>query len=176
MLTGSFLATDLIALARPGMAVTLNGIAQGYITDRIADLLRAEGMRHVLIDLGEVRAIGTHPDGRPWRIGLADPADPTRIAARIGLSGLALATSGGYGTRFEPTGRHNHLLDPRTGRCAPPLRSVSVLARDAATADAASTALSLLEEGEFDAALTRLGAIEAHLLGPDGPAIIRART
>src|SRR3546814_2935432 len=57
-------------------------------------------------------------------------------------------TSGGYGTRFEPSGRHNHLMDPRSGRCAPANRSVSVVAEDATTADAVSTALSLLPLGE----------------------------
>lgn len=163
-----------IALARSGMAVTLNGIAQGYVTDRVADLLRAEGMDHVLIDLGETRALGPHPDGRPWRVGLADPADQGRIAAHVPLADMALATSGGYGTRFEASGRHNHLIDPRTGRSAPALRSVSVLACDATTADAASTALSFLEEGEIGPALARLGALEAHLLGPNGGAIVRA--
>jgi thiamine biosynthesis lipoprotein len=162
-----------IALARSGMAVTLNGIAQGYITDRVADLLRAEDMDHVLIDLGEARALGTHPDGRPWRIGLADPADPDRIAAHVPLTDLALATSGGYGTRFEASGRHNHLIDPRTGRSAPAWRSISVLARDATTADAASTALSFLDDGEIGPALARLGALEAHLLGPNGVAVVR---
>jgi thiamine biosynthesis lipoprotein len=170
---GVHVAPTEIALARAGMAVTLNGIAQGYVTDRVADLLRAEGMDHVLIDLGETRALGTHPNGRPWRIGLTDPADPTRIAAHVPLAGLALATSGGYGTRFEVTGRHNHLIDPRTGRSAPALQSVSVLARDATTADAASTALSFLEDGEIGSALARLGALEAHLLGPNGGAIVR---
>jgi thiamine biosynthesis lipoprotein len=162
-----------IALARSGMAVTLNGIAQGYVTDRVADLLRAEGMDHVLIDLGETRAMGTHPDGRPWRIGLADPAVPDRIAAHVPLADMALATSGGYGTRFEATGRHNHLIDPRTGRSAPAFRSVSVLARDATTADAASTALSFLEDDEIGPALARLGALEAHVLGPNGVTVVR---
>ena len=51
----------------PGMAITLNGIAQGYITDRVADLLRNEGFDQAMVDLGEWRALGSHPDGRPWR-------------------------------------------------------------------------------------------------------------
>ncbi len=167
-------APEAIALNRPGMAVTLNGIAQGYVTDRVADLLRAQGMTQVLLDLGETRALGQHPDGRPWHVGLTDPTDPQRIATRVDLSERALATSGGYGTAFDAGGRFNHLIDPRNGRCAPPARSVSVIARDATTADAASTALSFLENGEIRPALRRLGAIQAHLLGPDGETIIKA--
>jgi thiamine biosynthesis lipoprotein len=150
----------------------LNGIAQGFITDRIADLLRAEGMDHVLIDLGEMRSIGTHPAGRPWHVGVADPADPVRIAERIDIANMAVATSGGYGTRFDASGRYNHLIDPRTGGCSPAAGSVTVIARDATTADAASTALSLMATGEIGPALARLGAVEARLHGPEGVMII----
>lgn len=171
---GISVGIDRIALARPGMAVTLNGIAQGYITDRVADLLRAEGMDHVLVDLGETRAIGAHPDGRPWQIGLADPVDPARIAERVDLADLALATSGGYGTRFEASGRFNHLIDPRTGRSAPALRSVSVLAPTATTADSASTALSLLPPADIGPALRRLGATAAYVCDAGGATLVTA--
>lgn len=167
-------AAGRIALRRPGMAVTLNGIAQGYITDRVAELLRGAGMDSVLIDLGETRALGSHPDGRPWRVGLADPAAPARIALRLDVSDAALATSGGYGTVFDPDGRHNHLIDPRSGRTAPLRRSVSVLAPRAAMADAASTALALLPVEQVGAVLRRLGARAAHILGPEGVSLIRA--
>lgn len=161
-----------VAFARPGMAVTLNGIAQGYITDRVAALLQAEGMDHVLIDLGETRALGSHPDGRPWRVGLADPADPDSVAVRLPLSGLALATSGGYGTPFDAAGRSNHLIDPRTGRSAPAGRSVSVISAEATVADAASTALALLSPDRIQPVFDRLGLVEVHLIGPDGHQVI----
>lgn len=163
-----------IALARSGMAVTLNGIAQGYVTDRVVDLLRDAGMTQVLADLGEMRALGAHPEGRPWRVGLADPADPGRIAEHVPLADMALATSGGYGTRFEPSGRLNHLIDPRSGGCAPADRSVSVVASDATTADAASTALSLLPVEEMQPVLRRLGASSAYVLGPQGAIQLKA--
>jgi thiamine biosynthesis lipoprotein len=68
-----------------GTAVTLNGIAQGYITDKVVDLLRAEGIDHSVVDMGETRVIGTHPDGRPWDVAIADPDEPTRIAAVLPL-------------------------------------------------------------------------------------------
>lgn len=170
---GVAVAAGRITLARPGMALTLNGIAQGYATDKVAALLRAAGMAQVLVDLGETRALGHHPDGRPWRVGIADPADPGRIAARLDLADAALATSGGYGTRFDPAGRFNHLIDPQSGRSAPALRSVSVLARDATTADAASTALALVGPERIGPLLARLGGLEAHLVGPEGVRIVR---
>jgi thiamine biosynthesis lipoprotein len=64
-----------IGFARAGMAITLNSLAQGFITDAVADMLRHEGFESAVVDLGEYRAIGGHPDGRPWRIGIRDGRD-----------------------------------------------------------------------------------------------------
>ena len=135
-----------ISLAQAGMAITLNGIAQGYITDRVAALLRAGGIEKVLLDLGEVRALGRHPSGRPWQVGLRDPRLPGRIAAVVELSDQAVATSAPAATRFDVEGRHHHLFDPRTGRPARQALGVSVIARDATTADALSTAFCIMLE------------------------------
>ena len=87
---------DRIVMPR-GMAVTLNGIAQGYVTDRMVDLLRSQGVDHSLVDMGETRAIGSRPDGRPWEIGVADPSIVDRTETILPIIDRALATSGGYG-------------------------------------------------------------------------------
>ena len=107
-----------IGFRRPGMAVTLNGVAQGYITDRVADLLRGRGFDNVLVELGEIRALGRHPDGRPGRPASPIPNDPSAVLLELPLPDVALATSGGYGTWFDPGHRHHHLFDPATGRSA----------------------------------------------------------
>jgi thiamine biosynthesis lipoprotein len=135
---------DRIAFAQTGMAITLNGIAQGYITDRVADLLRADGIGHVLLDLGEHRALGDHPDGRAWVIGIKDPDDPERISETVELVDRAVATSGGYGTRFGADPAHHHLFDPATGHSAGSHRSATVIAPRATLADALSTALFVM--------------------------------
>lgn len=127
-----------VRFARPGMAATLNGIAQGYITDRATDLLRAEGIASTLVDLGEIRALGSHPTGRPWRIALE------KGGHEIDLMDRAAATSSPAGTAFDAAGRHHHLFDPSTGRSCEGARQVSVVAREAMLADALSTALSLV--------------------------------
>jgi thiamine biosynthesis lipoprotein len=136
--------TGAILFARSGMALTLNGIAQGYIADRIADLLRAEGMTGVLVDMGEIHAVGTRADGAPWRAGIAVPdgdlqADPVLLADR------ALATSAPLGTVLDRAGRIGHIVDPRTGRPGGLWRQVSVSAPGAALADGLSTAFCLIE-------------------------------
>ncbi len=135
---------EQVSFAKPGMAVTLNGIAQGYITDRIVALLRGAGVDRSLVDMGETRAIGPRPSGDPWLVGLEDPASPGQVAERIEVVNLAVATSGGYGTQFDRGGRFNHLFDPMTGQSSWRYRSVSVIAPDATTADALSTGFSLM--------------------------------
>jgi thiamine biosynthesis lipoprotein len=132
-----------IALARPGMGLTLNGIAQGYLTDRIADILRANGCDRVLADMGrsEILLVGHRPDGQAWRIGLADPRAPGRVAVTLELADRCISTSGGYGTKFEATGRHHHLFDPASGTSAGHYIAVSVVAASTMVADALSTAL-----------------------------------
>ena len=164
---------DRIVLAKRGMAVTLNGIAQGYITDRVTELLRAEGITQTIVDLGEVRVLGTRPDGHPWRVGLDDPDAPGRLWKTLDLVDRAVATSGGYGLVFGPTGRFNHILDPRTGRSAHFYRSLSVVAPDATTADALSTAFTLMPEPAMEAVLARRPDIAVHLIRADGSTALR---
>lgn len=159
---------DRIAFAAAGMAVTLNGIAQGYITDRVTERLKTEGLEHVLVDMGELRALGHHPSGRPWTVGLADPAAPDRSAATVELTDGALATSGGYGTRFDAAGRFTHLFDPASGTCAAQWLAVTVQAPDATTADALSTALSVVPADRVPAILAAYPGVTARFTHPDG--------
>jgi FAD:protein FMN transferase len=159
---------DRIAFARPGMAVTLNGIAQGFITDRIATFLRSGGCDSVLADLGEIRALGTHPNGQAWRIGLADPWMPDQIARTLEITDRAVATSAATGFQFDRSGRFHHLLDPATGSSAGRYASVSVVARDATAADALSTALTLMPIAEAERVLNAERSPMALFTHPDG--------
>lgn len=160
-----------IAFARPGMAVTLNGIAQGYITDKVADLLRRNGITNVLVNIGETRALGSHPDGRAWRAGVIDPENPERVIEQMELSDMALATSGGYGSPFDLTGRHHHLFDPLVGKSADRYRSVSVVATEATVADGLSTAFSSMSPEAVSRCLAASGAKKALLVFADGTRI-----
>jgi thiamine biosynthesis lipoprotein len=164
---------ELVRLARPGMALTLNGIAQGYITDRVVELLRAEGIDRALVDMGETRAIGDHPSGRPWSVGLEDPTMRGRIAETIALSNRAVSTSGGYGTLFDEAGRFNHIFDPGTGATSSRYLSVSVIASSATTADALSTAFLLMDPARTQELVSRL-RIEAHFAQPHGGRLLQS--
>jgi thiamine biosynthesis lipoprotein len=159
---------SVVGLDRPGMQVTLNGIAQGYITDRITELLRNEGLQHVLVDLGEIRALGARDPNRPWLVGIENPQDRQRILSEVPLQDRALATSGSYGFKFDATGRFHHIFDPRTGSCPRSYASVTVVAPDATTADALATACNLLTPAEIVIALRAAGAERALLVDANG--------
>lgn len=159
---------DRLAFGRPGMALTLNGIAQGYITDRVVALLSAEGIGHSLVDMGEIRAIGAQPDGRPWEVGIADPDNPERIAEVASVVDCAVATSGGYGFRFDDRGRFTHLLDPSTGRSPHRYRSITAIMPTATAADALSTAFAAMPVDDIRGVLKALGHGEVRLATAEG--------
>jgi thiamine biosynthesis lipoprotein len=128
------------------MGLTLNGIAQGWITDRVADLLRAAGVTSSLVDMGEIRAVGD-AGGHPWRVAVEPDG------AILALADRAVATSAADGFRFDAAGRFGHILDPRTGAPAAAAARATVTAPDAATADALATALTFLDAPSTRAAL-----------------------
>jgi thiamine biosynthesis lipoprotein len=158
-----------IRLGLPHMAVTLNGIAQGYITDRVGDLLRARGFEHVLVSLGEDLALGPKWNGSAWRIGIADPNREGRLLTEVPLSAGAIATSAGSGFHFDSAGRFTHILDPRTGMSARQWASVTVLADRAALADGLSTALSVAPAEHASAILTGRGRAYVVPFGEGSP-------
>jgi thiamine biosynthesis lipoprotein len=165
---GVELSTKRIGFARRGMAITLNGIAQGFITDRIAQLLRRDGYENVFVQLGESYAMGRHADGRPWRVGIGSPNGDGSVLTSVSLENRALATSGGYGSPFSQDGQHHHLFDPQNGRSANHYRSVSVLAPDATTADALSTALAVTPRQHLKRTLANFSDVRVFLSGNDG--------
>jgi thiamine biosynthesis lipoprotein len=161
------ISRDRIAMPK-GTAVTLNGIAQGYLTDKLVDLLRGAGIDHSLVDMGETRTIGSHPDGRPWDIAIADPDVPGHMAAVLPVVNRAVATSGPYGYRFDSRGVFNHLFDPATGRCASLYRSKITVADTATLADALSTAFSLMPKDQIQIVMRRCGIQLVYLIDAAG--------
>ncbi|MDF2235630.1 FAD:protein FMN transferase [Albimonas sp. CAU 1670] len=139
----------------PGMALTLNGIAQGWAADRVAEALAAHGFPDALVDAGELRA------GRgAWRVGVAAP-DGALLETRS-LTRSALATSSPGALRFAD-GRA-HILHPAVPELAPLWATVSVEAETAALADAVSTALVFLTEAEARRLPARLPGLRRLLL------------
>ena len=157
-----------VSFARPGMGLTLNSGAQGYITDRVADVLRAHGFDRMLVDMGEPRALSAKPDGSAWRIGIANPADPGSAVMTLDVVDKCISTSGGYGTLFDSAGAFTHIINIRTGRTAPALLGVSVVADTGTIADGLSTAMLMAPVERRKTILKAAGGLKAIYVTPEG--------
>jgi len=150
--------------SRPG-ALHFGAWAKGYAVDRACAVLKAHGQAAALVNAGgEIRGFG-----RDWSVGIRHPRLPGAILARLRPGELAVATSGDYEQFFERDGvRYHHLLDPRDGRPARGCRSVTVLARTCARADALATAVFVLGPREGMDLVERLPGVECLIVDADG--------
>lgn len=135
-----------------GVRLDFSAIAKGFAVDRLSELLQHRGIDHHLVEIGgELRGCGCKPDGQPWWVTLESPNGAAHDADLIALHGLAVATSGDYRRYFELDGkRYSHSIDPRRGRPIDnEVAAVTVVHSDCMTADALSTALTVMgaEEG-----------------------------
>lgn len=140
-----------VRFTRPGVKLNLGSIGKGYALDKAAELLLGAGIADFLFHGGNssVLARGSRMEaGRTaggWTVGVRHPLDPARRWAEVQLRDRALGTSGGTFQFFRHQGkRYVHILDPRTGRPADGVLSVTVIAPSAALADALSTAFFVL--------------------------------
>lgn len=142
-----------------GMELDFGGFVKEYAADRLAELARECGVHHGLVDLGgDLAAIGPHPDGSPWQVGVRDPRDPRRAIAAVPLARGGIASSGDYERSMVVAGRrYCHILDPRTGWPVEGLASVSVVASHCLIAGTASTVAMLKGGGEGPRWLDTLG-------------------
>jgi thiamine biosynthesis lipoprotein len=150
--------------SRPA-ALHFGAWAKGYAVDRACAVLQARGERAALVNAGgEIRGFG-----RDWVVGIRHPRLPGAVLARVRPDELAVATSGDYEQFFERDGvRYHHLLDPRDGRPARGCRSVTVLARSCARADALATAVFVLGPREGMDLVERLPDVECLIIDADG--------
>jgi len=125
-----------ISFTRPDMAITLNGIAQGFAADLVQTHWRSMGIEHALINTGEWAALGESQTGGDWRLGIADPRDEQKLMKNIALHGKSVATSADSQTFFSADFKHHHIFNPRTGYSPPDVASVTVVADSCALADA----------------------------------------
>lgn len=159
---------ERVALLQPGMAITLNGIAQGHAVDVARSALLARGIRHALLDTGEFAACGRKDVHQDWQIGIRDPRDPQVLAGTLALQGRCVATSGDYETTFTPDFAHHHIFDPASGDSPGQLASATVLAPTGVQADGWSTALMVLGAEKGLALVSTLADIDVLLIGKDG--------
>jgi FAD:protein FMN transferase len=150
----------------------LSGIAKGYGVDRVAELMTAHGIEHYMVEIGgEIRVRGLNARDTPWRIAIEKPLTGERsIQGVLGLSDIALATSGDYRNFFEIAGRrYSHIINPATGWPVDHhLVSVTVLADTSMRADAWATAFQVLGPERGMAIAERIGLPVLFIIERDG--------
>lgn len=162
-----------VRLGRSGMRIGLGAIAKGYTVDAVANVLRAQGQTAFIVDGGgDLYVSGRHPD-RPWRVGIKDPHNPSVYFATLPVQSQAVVTSGNYERFFVVDGvRYHHILDPRTGRPASSLASVTVVAPKATLADALATGIFVLGPQKGLEVVKRFAKVEALLVTAGGKVLM----
>jgi FAD:protein FMN transferase len=159
---------QIVRFSRPGMQLTLNGLAQGYAADLALATLQAHGIRRALVDTGEFSAAGSRREHSPWRVGVADPRDEGTLAAAMLLDGRSAATSGDYASSFTPDFVHHHIFDPATGESPQELSSVTVVAPSAMLADGLSTAFMVMGARKAHALAATLRGVDVMTINKRG--------
>ena len=161
-----------VASRNPHLQLDFGGIAKGTAIDAAFDRLQAQGIGHALLNLGGNLAAMGSPEGdsgRPWSVGIRDPAGPGMLATLQTEGREAVVTSGSYERfRLLDGERFTHILDPRLGKPAPELVSVTVVHRSAALADAAATALLVAGSRRWQRVAERMGVDQVLLVDRDG--------
>ena len=135
-----------IFLKNVGMKLGLGGIGQGYIADKVKELLFSKGCTSGIVNVsGDINAWGKQPDGKPWTVGIVNPLNKNKIFTTFPLENNAVETSGSYEKYVVFNGiRYSHIIDPRTGYPAQGVVSVSVFAKQTEIADALATGIFVL--------------------------------
>lgn len=148
--TGGNGLAKFIIQKMPGQEIDVNGIAQGYSVDVVADFLKSRGVENFMIEIGgEVIAHGVNKAGEPWRIGIDKPVgleEERELQAIAKVDNRAIATSGSYRKFYEVDGkRYSHTIDPSTGKPVDhQLLSATVVAPNCTNADAFATAFMVM--------------------------------
>ncbi len=172
---GITLAGDEIMVNR-GTIMDLGGIAKGYATDKAVEKLKEQGIKHAIINAGgNVYAVGSKPDGKPWQIGIRHPRkDENAVIAVLPVVDASLVTSGDYERYFEIDGqRYHHIFDPQTGKPTTKCVAATVIAKSSTEADMMTKALMVMGPekgmqfiGEFSKAKTDF-MMEGVIIGND---------
>jgi thiamine biosynthesis lipoprotein len=135
-----------VFLKKRGMAIGTGGIAKGYALDQAGAVLRGGGVDNYMIFGGGQVQVHGRREGRPWRVGIQHPRDPTSYFAALESTGASFSTSGDYEhVVFDDSGkRWHHIIDPKTGKPADKSLSVTIMTSEGIYADALSTAVFVL--------------------------------
>lgn len=160
-----------VRLTDPNAAIDVGALGKGYATEKAAEyLIEEKAFGYVLNVGGNLRIIGTKPDGSGWKTAVKDPQDPDmHYSAVLNLSDTACVTSGNYERFFSVKGKqYHHIIDPDTLWPSEHFASVTVVTEDSGLADALSTALFCMSYEEGLALTERIGGVDVLWIDHDG--------
>ncbi len=140
------IAADQISFVQPGMAITLDGIAKGYVVDAGVAELKKQGFDNVFVEAGgDLMAAGSKATETPWRVGVQAPREEqSGLVATFNISDQAAATSGDYMQYYSSDLLNHHIIDPRVGHSPRELASVTIVSGRAVLSDALATAVMVM--------------------------------
>ncbi|MFO7462262.1 MAG: FAD:protein FMN transferase [Desulfatiglandales bacterium] len=158
-----------IQFMEPGMGITLDGIAKGFIVDRASELLTSQGIENHLIDAGgDIRTRGEKEGKKPWTVAIQDPLKQSTYPDVVHMKDGAVATSGNYEVYFDREKMFHHIVNPRTGLSPHLASSVSVMAETTMKADALSTGVFVMGPAEGTQFINALPSAECLVISRDG--------
>jgi FAD:protein FMN transferase len=135
-----------VFLKEKGMRIGFGGIGKGYAAEKAKALLQQMGVKSGIVNAaGDLTAWGYQPDGRPWTIGIADPAAGKGLFSYLDITNTSVATSGNYEKYVIIGGKkYSHTIDPRTGLPVHGIKSVTIICPNAEIADAMATPVMIM--------------------------------
>lgn len=137
---------NTVFLEQQGMAIDLGGIAKGYASDKINEILKQEGITSAVLNLGGNVSVIGKKENHKWQIGIQDPLEEEKLAGILSVEDCSIITSGVYQRFFEQDGkRYHHIIDSKTGKPAETgLLSVTIISKNGTMADALSTSFMIM--------------------------------
>ena len=158
-----------IHLMRPGMGITLDGIAKGFIVDKASQILDGHKIENHLINAGgDIRTKGSNGTSRGWTVAIQDPLKKNHYPDIIHMKDGAIATSGNYEVYYDREKMFHHIVDPRTGLSPRLTTSVSVAAKTTMEADALSTSVFVMNPSKGARFVDALSNCECLIIARDG--------
>ena len=161
-----------VEITDPEASLDVGAIAKGFTAELIYNMLAERGIYGYAINLGgNLRTVGTKPDGSGWVSGVQNPdknaADP--YVATLTISDSALVTSGVYERYYTVNGvQYHHIINKDTLMPERNYLSVTVHTESSTVADALSTALFNMSIDEGREVISSLSYTEIIYVWADG--------
>ena len=158
-----------VSFKTEGMGITLDGIAVGFIVDRVSEFLLSRGIKNHLINAsGDIRTRGSKEDGKSWTVAIQDPWKRKTYPDVVHMGDGAISTSGNYEIYYDEEKMFHHIVNPKTGVSPDQVTSGTILANTTMEADALATSLCVMTPSQGTAFVNGLAACESLVIGKDG--------